>query len=194
MLPGASAANTACIRFAMALIGAQLVSPSTRVPTSISMNDSMSDTTVSQIGKPRLSHCTTRERDRQPTTHADHHPLDREVGAADVAAPQSCVKVFDDQLPLEEQRGEAARRPAVRSPATSPSAARRAKRLLRDDAALTPASAARSPTRAACPSPIESAMRGPTSMPGAEREQAHLGAHAQRVAVRAEVDALRGTP
>ena len=50
MLPGASAANTACIRFASALMGAQFVSPSTRVPTSISATERTSETMVSQTG------------------------------------------------------------------------------------------------------------------------------------------------
>ena len=51
MLPGARAANTACMRFASALIGAQLVSPSTRVPTSMSATERTSETSVSQTGK-----------------------------------------------------------------------------------------------------------------------------------------------
>src|SRR5712692_6712148 len=57
-LPGLRAANTACIKLANALIGAQFVSPSTRMPTSIRGIESRIDTALSQNGKPRDSFCT----------------------------------------------------------------------------------------------------------------------------------------
>ncbi len=40
-------------------MGAQFVSPSTRIPTSMSGSDSSSDTAVSQYGKPSESFWTT---------------------------------------------------------------------------------------------------------------------------------------
>jgi hypothetical protein len=57
-LPGATAANRPCIMFESALIGPQLVSPSTRSPTSISGIDRSIATTVIQTGIPRYWYCT----------------------------------------------------------------------------------------------------------------------------------------
>ena len=53
MLPGASAANSACITFVSWLIGPQLVSPSTRRPTSISGADSAAEIKLSHSGMPK---------------------------------------------------------------------------------------------------------------------------------------------
>src|SRR5258708_30686527 len=55
---GLGAANTACIKLAKALSGAQFVSPSTRMPTSIRGIESRIDTALSQNGKPRDSFWT----------------------------------------------------------------------------------------------------------------------------------------
>ena len=56
--PGASTANTACITLAIALIGAQFVSPRTRMPTSIRMSERNTETKESQSGKPSEIFCT----------------------------------------------------------------------------------------------------------------------------------------
>ena len=58
MCPGASTAKTACMTLAIALIGAQFVSPSTRMPTSIRMMERKTDTKVSQTGNPSEIFCT----------------------------------------------------------------------------------------------------------------------------------------
>src|SRR3954470_20729649 len=58
-LPGAIAANTPCIMFDTALIGAQLVSPSTRRLTSMSGSDSTIAETVIHTAMWRYTACTT---------------------------------------------------------------------------------------------------------------------------------------
>src|SRR5215468_5774204 len=58
MLPGASTANTPCIMFDTALIGPQLVSPSTRSPTSINGSDSKIAATVIHTGMSSSTACT----------------------------------------------------------------------------------------------------------------------------------------
>src|ERR1041385_5257490 len=57
-LPGAIAANTPCIMLETALIGPQLVSPSTRRPTSMSGSDRMMAATVIQTGMSSSTACT----------------------------------------------------------------------------------------------------------------------------------------
>ena len=57
-LPGASAANTPCIMFDSALIGPQLVSPSTRRPTSMSGSDRRIAATVIHTGIASIVDCT----------------------------------------------------------------------------------------------------------------------------------------
>ena len=54
MEPGASAPKMPCVMLVSALIGPQLVSPSTRMPTSIKGIDSTIATAVSQKGIPKL--------------------------------------------------------------------------------------------------------------------------------------------
>src|SRR4029078_11820024 len=57
-LPGAINANTPCIMFDTALIGPQLVSPSTRSPTSMSGSDSTIAVIVIHTGMPSSTACT----------------------------------------------------------------------------------------------------------------------------------------
>src|SRR3954470_1964470 len=59
MLPGATTANMPCIMFDTALIGAQLVSPSTRSVTSMSGSDSTIAVTVIHTGMSSSTDCTT---------------------------------------------------------------------------------------------------------------------------------------
>src|SRR5678815_188756 len=61
-LPGAIAANSPCIMFDTALIGPQLVSPSTRSPTSISGSDSTIAASVIHTGMSSSVRCTMHSR------------------------------------------------------------------------------------------------------------------------------------
>src|SRR3954467_14972070 len=67
-LPGASAANTPCIMFDSALIGPQLVSPSTRRPTSMSGSDKTIAAIVIQTGMASSVACTMHSATAQITT------------------------------------------------------------------------------------------------------------------------------
>src|SRR5205085_8659554 len=84
--------NTACIRFAMALMGAQFVSPSTRVPTSIRKKERISETTVNQMGNPREKYWSTHSNTESPATPPITYANGKSVDP--ICFTEKLVKVF----------------------------------------------------------------------------------------------------
>ena len=177
--PGARTANTACMTFAIAEIGAQLVSPSTRMPTSMRTMERTIDTAESQSGKPSEIFCTT----ASTTAQASEPQITQRMGKsppASTSLPRSPRNV----LAMTRHLSASAARPPDTMRPVAGHITQRCRTRLKDSSGTSPrakSGSGRITQPITMPSPIDNVTRKPMRRP-APRESTPTSEPSRRAA------------